>query len=853
MSKSAQSQEDSGDLWRLALRFAQRDLRSGLAGFRIFLIALTLGVAAIAGVGSLGDAFLTGLAEHGRAFLGGDVRIQRFYQPATSAERAFLSRYGRVSEISTTRSMATSPAVPDQRTLIELKAVDAGYPLVGAPVLSPAIPLSHAIACDAHDCGAAVEDALLTRLGLKLGDPVRVGNSNFAIRAVLVSEPDRVAGGFVLGPRVMVSQEGLQRSGLVTPGSLIIWSYRVAFTGKATIEDFRKDLLKAWPQSAWEISDRNNAIPNVTQFIDQATMFLGLVGLTALVVAGIGAGQAVEAFLKGKRTSIAILKSLGAETGLIFRIYLVEIAAVSALGLFAGGIAGALFPYAVEHFFGDRIPVPAHYALYAGPLLLATAFGLLSVAGFALPPLARACAIAPAGLFRDLVAPSRIRARWRFHVAAGAAFAGIALLSMLVSPRPLFNLAFLGGAAVVLVALRLVAAGLITGLGRVKTWKSQTVRLAISSLTRPGTPVAGTMVALGLGLTLLAAVVLTQESMEAEVQDQLPAHAPSFFFIDIQPNQIAPFTKLVSGFPESSDFNSTPMLRGRIVKLNGVPVADAHIAADSRWAVNSDRAVTYASVPPKEAKVVEGPPWWPANYVGPTLVSFDRNLARGMGLKIGDTITVNIIGRDIDMRIFNLRDINFRSGGMNFVFMASPGVVDRAPHTFLATARTAPNREEAMFSAVSRAFPNVTIVRVRDSLAQLGEMLQALANGIEIASLVTILAGALVLAGAIANGHRARLYDAVVLKVLGATRGKLAAVYATEYGLLGALSGLAALLIGSIAAWAVDYFVLDVPFVFVPGAVALTIVGGAVGTIVLGLTGGFLALSEKPAARLRNL
>ena len=848
-----QFQGDNGKLWNLAVRFARRDLRSGLAGFRIFLIALTLGVAAIAGVGSLGDAFLTGLAEHGRALLGGDVRIRRFYESATASEREFLSHYGRVSEVSTARSMATNPGVPDQRTLIELKAVDAAYPLVGEPVLAPAMPLSRAISCDASGCGAAVEDALLARLGLKLGDAVRVGKTSFVVRAVLVSEPDRVAGGFVLGPRVMVSLTGLQRSGLVTPGSLITWSYRVAFTGKATIEGFRKDLLQAWPQSAWEISDRTNAIPNVTQFIDQAAMFLGLVGLTALVVAGIGAGQAVEAFLNGKRTTIAILKSLGAETGLIFRIYAVEIIAVSALGLLAGGIVGALFPYGVEHFFGDRIPVPAHYAIYAGPMLLAAAFGLLSVAGFALPPLARACDIAPAGLFRDLVAPSRIHARWRFHAAAAAAFACIALLSMLVSPRPLFNLAFLGGAAAVLLALRLVAAGLRLGLARVKSAKSQTIRLAISSLTRPGTPVASTMVALGLGLTLLAAVVLTQASMEAEVQDQLPAHAPSFFFIDIQPNQINSFTKLVTGLPESSEFNATPMLRGRIVKLNGVPVADAHIAADSRWAVNSDRAVTYASTPPKEAKVVEGPAWWSANYRGPTLVSFDRNLARGMGLKIGDTITVNIIGRDIEMRIFNLRDINFRSGGMNFIFMVSPGVVDRAPHTFLATARTAPNREEPMFSTVSRAFPNVTIVRVRDSLEQLGEMLQALASGIEIASLVTILAGALVLAGAIANGHRARLYDAVVLKVLGATRARLAGVYATEYGLLGALSGFAALLIGSLAAWTVDYFVLDVPFVFTPGAVALTIAGGSVGTIVLGLTGGFLALSEKPAVRLRNL
>ena len=838
--------------WQIALRFARRDLRSGLAGFRIFLIALTLGVAAIAGVGSLGDAFLRGLAEHGRALLGGDIRIQRFYQPATPAERAFLTRYGQVSQVSTARSMATNASDPGKRTLIELKAVDSAYPMVGSPVLSPAMPLARAIACDAQTCGAVAEETLLERLGMKIGEPVRVGQADFIIRAVLVSEPDRVAGGFELGPRLMISNTGLQRSGLVKPGSLITWSYRVAFNGNKTLEGFRADLLAKYPESAWQITDRNNALPNVSEFINQATMFLSLVGLTALVVAAIGAGQAVEAFLKGKRPTIAILKALGAESQLIFRIYLTEIGAVSAIGLAAGGIAGALFPFAVSYFFGDRIPVPAHYAIYPVPLIFAALFGLLSVAGFALPPLARACDIAPAGLFRDLVAPSRVQARRWVRVTAVLAFLAIGGLSTLESPNRLFNIAFLGGAVAVLVALRLTAGGLRLALARLNISRPQTVRLAISSLTRPGTPVTGTMVALGLGLTLLAAVVLTQGSVEAEVQDQLPSHAPSFFFIDIQPNQIAPFTKLMSSLPDTEDFTARPMLRGRVVKLNGIPVADAHIAADSKWAVNGDRAVTYATTPPRDAKVVEGPNWWPADYHGPTLVSFDRALARGMGLKIGDTITVNIIGRDIEMKIFNLRDINFRSGGMNFVLMASPGVVDRAPHTYLATVRTAPNREEAMFSAVSRDFPNVTIVSVRDSLTQLGEMLEALANGIEIASLVTILAGALVLAGAIANGHRARLYDAVLMKVLGATRGKLARIYAAEYGLLGTLSGLAALLIGTITSWAIAYFVLDVPFIFSGTAVALTIAGGATGTIVLGLAGGFAALSQKPAAKLRN-
>ena len=836
----------------LAFRFARRDLRSGLSGFRIFLAALTLGVAAIAGVGSLGQTFLTGLSEQGRTLLGGDVRLQRLYQPATQRERKLFSDYGKISETATLRSMATNAASPQKRALIELKTVDSAYPLVGRVVLSPAIPLETALACDAKGCGAVVEDALLARLGTDLGGRIRIGDGDFTIRARILSEPDRVAGGFSLGPRVLVARDGLARAGLVTPGSLITYSYRVALAGNTTPAMLRGKIEAAFPQSAWRIEDRSNALPNVTRFIEQATMFLSLVGLTALVVAGIGAGHAVEAFLEGKRATIATLKTLGVEGGQILLIYLLQIVAVAALGLVAGLSIGAAIPFAAGYFFGNEIPVPAHYAVYGGQLALAGAFGILSVLGFAIPPLARAREIAPAGLFRDLVAPSATQGRWWYRAAAAAAFAGIAALSILLSPNPLFNLGFLGGTVLVLVLLRLSAFGLRRGLARFTRTRSQTLRLALTNLTRPGTPIAGTIVALGLGLTLLATVTLVQASVEAEVQDQLPARAPSFFFIDIQENQIAAFTRLVSGFRTAADFSATPMLRGRVVKLNGVPVAQAKIARDSRWAVNGDRAVTYTNRKPKDAKVAEGPDWWPADYRGPPLVSFDRNLARGMGLKIGDMITINVVGRDIDLRIFNLRDINFRTGGMNFIFTVSPGVIDQAPHVFLSTVRTAPAQEEAMFAAVSKAFPNVTIVRVRDALAQVGEMLAALARGIEVASLITILAGALVLTGAIAAGHRARLYDAVVLKVLGATRAKLSAVYAIEYGVLGALAGFAALVTGTLAAWAIADFVLDLPLIFAGRAVAFTILFGIFGTLILGLSGGFVALAEKPAARLRN-
>lgn len=841
-----------GESFALAVRFARRELRSGLSGFRIFLASLTLGVAAIAGVGSLGEAFLTGLSEQGRTLLGGDVRMQRPYRPAEDNERAFMAGYGAVSESASLRSMAADARNPEKRALIDLKAVDEAYPLLGQPVLAPDMPIKEALACDAQACGAVVEQALLTRIGLKVGDALRIGSGDFILRARIVSEPDRVAGGFELGPHVLISRDGLARADLIMPGSLIDYSYRIAFSQETEPEAFRADAENSFPDAQWELRDRTNAIPRVTRFVRQATMFLTLVALTALVVGGVGAGQAVEAFLQRRRATIATLKAMGASGREIFLIYLVQIMAVSGLGLVLGLVIGAALPFAVERFFGSEIPAPAHYAVYAGPLVLAAVFGTLAALGFAIPPLARAREIAPAGLFRDVVAPSHQRGRWPYRAAAWGAFATIGALSVALSPYPLFNLGFLGGTVVVLVLLRIIGGLMARAIRSLKRAKSQTLRLAFANLTRPGASSASVVVALGLGLTLLATVVLMQASVEAEVADQLPDRVPSFFFVDIQSDQIENFTKLAGGFPTASEFNATPMLRGRIVKLKGAPVEEAAIAAGSRWVVNGDRNVTYASAPPKDARVVEGPAWWPKDYQGPTLVSFDRDIAADMGLKIGDIITLNLLGREIEARIYNLRDIDFRAGGINFLLTLSPGEIDKAPHTYLAAVRVEPSQEEALFADIANRFPNITTIRVKEALAQLGEMLGSLARGIQLASLVTILAGVLVLAGAIAAGHRARLYDAVVLKVLGATRGRLGAVYAIEYGLLGALSGAAALLAGTLAAWAIARFVLEIPFVFAVAAVAFTIIGGVAGTLALGLSGSFAALAAKPAARLRN-
>lgn len=837
----------------LALKLARREMRSGLSGFRIFLASLVLGVAAIAGVGSLSQAFLTGIAEQGRVLLGGDVSVRLVHRETTEAEHAFLSRFGRVSQTVSMRAMAYAlkNGKEEERQLVELKAIDRLYPLYGGVGLSPDAKLGDALKCASDICGAVAEQTLLDRLHLSRGGLMRIGSQNFRIAAVLASEPDRISGGFSLGPHVMVSDAGLKRTGLVTLGSLIQYSYRVAFSPYHTPEQFRAQALNAFPDAGWEIRDRANATPGTSDFISQITMFLTLVGLTVLAVGGVGAGQAISAFLDRKRSEIAILKSLGADGGLIFLAFFLQVMAIAALAVVIGLAVGAALPFAFAQFLGNALPIPANFKIYPLPLALAAVFGLLSAAAFGIPPLARAREIQPASLFRDLVARTQMRGRWPYLLAAAAAGACIVGLAFVLAPAPVFALEFLAGIAAALVVLRLVAEALRLLLRRLPRPRAALLRLALANLTRPGAHTVGVVTALGLGLTLLATVALLDHTISAQVKDDLPATAPSFFFIDIQPGEAQAFDRAISRFPTAADYRRTPMIRGRIVALNGTPARKAKIANDAKWAVSGDRGITYAAEPPPGTEITQGN-WWPAHYAGPTLISFDAALAEGMGLKIGDTITLNVLGREIEGRIANLRRVNFASGRQNFVLILSPGIIDKAPHSFLATVRVAPRDEEAVYRAVTDAFPNVSAVRVKDAIAQVSALMQQLSLGVRAASLLTILAGLLVLAGAIASGQRARLYDSTVLKVLGATRWRIAGIYALEYGLLGLVTGVLALGAGTLAASIVTRAVFNVTFVFDPRAAALTVLGGAVATLTMGLIGAWVALAAKPAAQLRN-
>jgi putative ABC transport system permease protein len=837
-----------------AWTLARRELRGGLKGFRIFFLCVALGTAAIAGVQSISDAFLTGLRDQGQTFLGGDVAVELVHRTAMPDEHAFLAAHGRIAAVTSMRAMAYALVDGKQadRELVELKAVDANWPLFGAPKFAPAQKLSDVLACeDDGICGAAAEQTLMDRLHVRRGDLIKVGNATLRIIGVLDGEPDRIATGFSLGPHLLVSDKALPATGLIQPGSLVDYSYRLAFKPGVTIASFKADADRAFPDAGWQIRDRTDAAPGIRRFVEQVTMFLTLVGLTALGVGGVGASEAVSAFLDRKRFDIAILKSLGADGRLVFLAFFLQVLAIAVAALLLGAVAGAAAPFLIAYVYRDSLPLPPALGIYPGPLLLAAGFGLLSAIAFAVPPLAKARAIPPASLLRETVAPVRQRLDWKTLAVTGGAALAIMALTLVLAPSPRYAGEFLGGAIVLLALLRLIAGGLTRLLRAIPRPRSPLLRLALGDLTRPGAAAGGVITALGLGLTLLATVTLLDRTIGAEVNDALPSRAPSFFFVDIQPDQTAAFDKTIAAFRSQQDYKRTPMIRGRITALNGVPSAQVKVSNDAKWVLNGDRGITYAATPPPGTHITEGQ-WWAETYSGPTLVSLDQSVAQGAGLKIGDSITLNVLGREIEGRIANLRKVDFTTGGQNFVLVLSPGLIAQAPHSFLATVRVAPADENAMYRAVTDRFPNVSAVRVKDAIAQVDSLLQQLSQGIRAASLVTILSGLLVLAGTIAAGARTRLYDATVLKVMGATRAQIATVYVFEYGLLGVATGFVALAAGTLAALLIARQVLDVSFVFDASAVLLTVAGGGAATLLFGLLGALAALTARPAARLRG-
>ena len=835
-----------------AWRIARRELRGGIRGFRVFLACLALGVAAIAAVGSIASSVVAGLEEDGAILLGGDAALRMTHRDISAEERAWLDRTADVSRVVYLRSMARA-ADTGKRSLVEMKMVDGVYPLYGALETAPAAATADLFAKRGDVWGAVADTALLRRLGIGIGGQVKIGEATFEIRATIDREPDRVSGAraLQLGPRFMASTAAVAESALVQPGSQVWYFYRLRLNDRAGLDRWKTDLESAFPDAQWVVRDRTNASPVIKRFIDRTTLFMTLVGLTALLVGGVGVSNAVRDFLSGKIQTIATLKCIGASSGLIFGAYLIQIMVMAVAGIAIGLLVGGLAPAALADLLRDALPVVARIGVYTQPLVLATAFGILTALAFSIWPIARACDLPAASLFRDSIARFRGTPRWPFVAATVILLAALAVLAVETAFSRVIALYFVGGSAAAM-ALFGVAGVLIARAAKLAGRAGGTgLRLALANLHRPGAPTGSVVMSLGLGLTVLVTVALIEANLGNQITKSLPERAPGYFFIDIQNDQVAEFEKTVASVAGFREMRRTPMLRGRVTRLNGETAKAENIAENGRWILRGDRGVTWARGIPEGEKLVAGT-WWPDDYSGEQLVSLSENSAEALGLGIGDTVTINILGRNVTGRIANLRDVRWGTLRMNFLFIFSPGLLENAPQTHLATVHADPALEAGIEAAVAAAFPNVTTIRVRDVLETVNGFLGKLGLAIRLTAGIAIVAGTLVLAGAVAAGHRRRVYDSVVLKVLGATRRRIMGTLLLEYGLLGLVTALVAAVIGSVAAWAVVTEVMKFDFTFDPLAVLGAVAIALAVTLALGFYGTWRALGQKAAPLLRN-
>ena len=838
--------------FRLVLQFAFREMRGGLRGFYIFLGCIALGVAAIGGVNSVARSVTAGISAEGQAILGGDISFALVQREASEEQLDFLKENGRVTQLITMRAMARLPDGSDQ-TLIEVKAVDSNYPVYGEFLDDGGQ------AIELRDQAIAAEPVLFERFGISPGTEIDIGTSSFVVESIIGNEPDKVGDNVGFGPKVLMNRSALENTGLIQPGSLVRYHYKLRLDDPSleNLEAVVSEAKERFPDAGWRIRSRENAAPALTRSVERFTQFLTLVGLTSLVVGGVGVANATRAFLETKRPVIATLKSLGASGRFVFQLYLTQIMIMTALGIGAGLILAVLMPYGARYALGEILPVFEGALFFPGALAIAIFYGTLTALIFAIWPLALSQETKPTELFRAAsFTSSGILPSPAYALTIILLVALLAGSAIYFSENRFISVVFIGAIFASFILLRLVAL-LVQWIARNAPRSGSTpLRMAVANIHRPGSLTPSVVLSLGLGLALLVALASIDGNLRNQIENNLPDDAPDFFFVDIQNHEIDAFRDALQLEDADGKIIAVPMLRGRVTSLRGIPASEYKVVSGGEWVLQGDRGITYAKRVPENSTLSEGE-WWPEDYSGPPLVSVAAEEAAELGLSLGDKIVINVLGRNIEAEIASLREVQWETLGINFVFVFSPNTLAGAPHAYLATltaSETAGSEFDGqLLKKLAQKFPTVTAVRIRDALDTVNNLIGQLSTAIRAAAMVALFSSVLVLAGALAAGNRERVHDAVVLKTLGATRSTLMKSLVLEYAILGFATAVFALLAGTLAAWFVIFVIMDFSFLFEADVALVTIISALALTILLGLAGTWRILGLKAAPFLREL
>jgi putative ABC transport system permease protein len=835
--------------WSAAWRIARRDLNGRFRGLRLLLVCLFLGVGALAAIGTLTSAIRGELDAQGRTLLGGDLEVEVWQRPLGDAELAVLRNNGDISQGLRLQAMASTATAA---TPVELKAVDANWPLYGTLQLEGGREVGAPPPGQAWIAPGAAE-----RLGIGPGDGLRVGTRDLVVGGIIAEEPDRLSEGFQLGQTVIVPLELPQQAGLTAPGAMYESKTRVRFSGNQDPAEIEEQLEREFPQAGLDIRTRDRASPGAERFVGRMGEFLTLVGLAALVIAGIGIGGGVTSYLEARRASVATLKILGATSGDIARIYALQIGAAALAGALAGLLAGVLVTPLLARALGELLPVDTGLVIDPLALLRAAAFGLLVALVFAAPPLIRAREFPAMALMRARVSP--LSQRWRGAAApVGLGLAGIAALALIGSPQPLLSLGFLAGSAALLLFLTLLGRGITRLAARAPRPGDPIARAALANLHRPASATGALVTALGFGLSAFVLLAAVQTSLDGNIRRSVPARAPDYFVLDVPKDRLAAFEATVRARAPGAEIEAVPTMRGAILAYgprdNPTRVSElGDDLPDGAWALRGERGLTYSDALP-EGNVLTAGEWWPANYSGEPLVSVDSELAQAAGLAIGDYLTIGLLGVERSARIASFRRVDWESMGFNYVLVFSPNALRDAPHNLAATIELpAGGSPRGLLRDLVRAFPSSSVVEVGPLLTQAREILDQVALAILAAAAVAVLAGIAVLLGAIAAARAARLYDTVILRVLGASTRQLLGLQLAEFGLLAAVLAGVALVLGSALGWIVIVQLFEFEWLPDWSRILAVLAAGIALVLAFALGASLPLLRARPSRALRSL
>ena len=825
------------------LLLAWRETRGAGRHFVYLVACITLGVGALVAVASFAASLERTVGRSARALMGGDVEI-RSTQPLSVEGLAVIANLG-ADTLPITELVAMSTA-GGRSQIVELKAVGPGYPFYGDLITEPAAPLGALIG----KSRVLVHESLLARLGLRVGDKLTIGEGDFTVSGVIRQEPDRAVGVFSLGPRVLIDAGDLEGTRLIRQGSRV--RHRVLFRLAAdkNVDAFRDALAARVTDAGVRVTTYTQAQPGVRRFWNQLTVYLGLTGLVALMVGGIGVATSVRAFVQGKLETIAVLKCLGAGWRQVLAAYLLQTVLLGLAGSLLGAALGSALQWALAPALAPLMPVPLEAGVSTRAVLAGLAMGTGLTLLFALWPLLDIRRVPPALILRHEV-ETRLPGR-RPWLAAVPIAAGLGALAVWEAGSFMVGAIFIGGLAGALILLAAGARLVIEGARRLPRLRSLAWRQAVANLHRPGSHAGTVLVSLGLAVMLIVAVALLEQSLRAELAQRGPGRAPAFFFIDIQPDQAEPFRRLVAD-KTGQEPALTPVVRSRLAAIDGAPVSqDARQRREEVWYLSREYVLTWAALQPAENPVVAGR-WWTAEEAArEPLISVEEEIAKNLGVGIGGTLGFDIQGVTVTARVANLRRVEWQTFGTNFFVIFSQGALDGAPTTWLATARVAPDDELGVQSAVTAAFPNVTAIPVREVLERIAGVLDQIALAIRLLAGVSIATGLIVTAGALGVSRHQRLYQSVILKALGATRGLVARVFAVEYALLGTAAGFGGSTLAAALAWGVLHWVLEVPWGGSPATLAWGVAASALLALAVGFLGTFRLLGKRPLAVLRG-